>query len=225
MSECSASNTTLQRARRPRSGSSLRSLGAPLNAQPLGLASWRVITVVAMICLSDSAVHGSGSLTGAAPRGFVWQSLKPLRAKVLRVIGWNHGLDETEAGWTYSNSENDDRGVPSAQFLLAADLRPKGTKNAEAVLADVWRDLERRVEPEGSTTLRSDRGFLVQRAVFIRHLEQEPESTHRLLVEVRVSRKTLASYLIIFEAPTSRWGSGWKRGEAIVNSLVLNDGV
>jgi hypothetical protein len=148
-----------------------------------------------------------------------------LRAKVLRVRGWNHGLHETEAGWTYGNSQNDDRGVPSAQFLLAADLRPKGSKSAGAVLADAWSDLTRRAELAGPMTLRSDRGFIVQSALFIKHVEPEPESTHKLMAEIRVNRKTRTSYLVIFETPTSKWESEWRRGEAIVNSLVLNDEV
>jgi hypothetical protein len=211
----------------PASNAFQRTRSAPLRS-PLSLGTLGNVRVTvharSVLLGTVMLLQAWNAEPSSAPQGLEWYSLPPIRAKVLKVIGWNFAFDRTEAGWTYSSGENDERGIPSATYVLAVVKR--GQAKPAGALADELMTGNTRGESLIGDARRPNRaGFATRSGFFVRQVEPEPEQTHRVFIEVLVSRRTGTAYVALFEAPSSLWDQEWKIGEVIVNSLRVRDDV
>jgi hypothetical protein len=194
---------------------------SPVSFQTLGLAirhssvSARGTTVALIIAMAAQAIAQD------PPRGFVWEEVRPLKARVLRLVGWNHAIHDVVDGRGYMSYVNDDLGVPLASFGLY-ERRPISRKvPPERVVSDLMAESTQKFEAKGPIRRFNDGPFTGASGFFSRGVQPEEGTTHNLYVKVVVSKATRTGYLFIFETPEKAWVKQWKIGQIVVNSVRL----
>jgi hypothetical protein len=156
-----------------------------------------------------------------APPGFVWEAIKPLGAKVLRVAGWNHGTYDSDEGPGYVSYVNDDRGEALAHFGLYVRRAPSRKVSPERIVASLMSESTQKFEPTGPIKQHDSGPFAGASGFFSRGVQPEEGSVHLAYFEVMVSKTTRTGYIVMFETPETAWAEQWKIGQVIVNSVRL----